>query len=69
MSLENFIEVIEKSIGKKAKKIFMDMQLGDTYYTSANIEKIQSCVDFNPESSIEKGMPIFINWYKNFYKI
>lgn len=69
VSLENFIEVIEKSIGKKAKKIFMDMQLGDAYYTSANIEKIQSCVDFNPEISIEEGIPIFINWYKNFYKI
>ena len=69
VSLENFIEVIEKSIGKKAKKIFMDMQLVDSHYTSANIEKIPSCVDFNPKSSIEKGIPIFINWYKNFYKI
>ena len=67
VSLEKFIKVIETSTGKKANKKYMDMQLGDMYRTSANIKKIQSLVDFQPKTSITEGLPIFINWYKNFY--
>jgi len=67
VSLEKFIEVIEKSIGKKAKKIYLDMKLGDIYMTSANIEKLKSFVGFQPKTSISKGLPLFVRWYKNFY--
>jgi len=67
VSLEKFIEVIETSIGIKANKKYMDMQLGDVSVTSANIEKIKSAVNFKPKTSITEGLPIFINWYKDFY--
>ena len=67
VSLEKFIEVIETSIGIKANKKYMDMQLGDMYKTSANIEKIKSIVDFQPKTSISEGLPMFIDWYKDFY--
>ena len=69
VSLENFIEVIEYSIGKKANKKYMDMELGDMRKTSANIEKLKSFVDFKPKTSISEGLPVFIKWYKEFYKI
>jgi UDP-glucuronate 4-epimerase len=69
VSLENFIEVIENSIGKKANKKYMDMELGDMRKTSANIEKLKSFVDFKPKTSISEGLPVFIKWYKEFYKI
>ena len=69
VSLEKFIEVIEKAIGKKAIKKYVDMQLGDMYLTSANIEKIKSHVNFKPKTSIEQGLPMFIDWYKDFYNI
>ena len=43
------------------------MQLGDMYLTSANIEKIKSHINFKPKTSIEKGLPMFVDWYKEFY--
>ena len=67
VSLDKFIEVIENAVGKKAIKKYVDMQLGDMYLTSANIEKIQSYVNFQPKTSIQTGLPIFVDWYKNFY--
>ena len=67
VSLENFVEIIEKYIGKRVNKNYLGMQLGDVYITSANIEKINSYVNFNPKTSIDKGLPIFIDWYKDFY--
>jgi UDP-glucuronate 4-epimerase len=67
VSLDEFIEVIENAIGKKAIKKYVDMPLGDMYLTSANIEKIKSHINFKPKTSIEKGLPIFVDWYKDFY--
>ncbi len=67
-SLEDFICIIEKNIGKKAIKNYLDMQLGDMQKTSANIDKIKAFVNFSPKTPISVGLPVFINWYKNFYK-
>ena len=67
VSLDKFIEVIETAVGKKAVKKYVDMQLGDMFLTSANIKKIKSHVNFEPKTSIDKGLPIFVDWYKNFY--
>ncbi|MDA9171073.1 NAD-dependent epimerase/dehydratase family protein, partial [Alphaproteobacteria bacterium] len=69
VSLEKFIKVIEDTIGKKAKKNYMEMQLGDVYKTSANIDKIKSYVNFTPETSIDAGLPIFVEWFKSFYNV
>ena len=44
------------------------MQAGDIYKTSANINKIKSVIDFKVTTNINQGLPIFIDWYKNFYK-
>ena len=68
VSLEYFIEIIENSLGKKAIKNYSEMQLGDVYKTSASIEKIKSLVGYQPKTSIEKGIPLFVDWYKRFYK-
>ena len=67
-SLENFIFILEKNLGKEAKKKYVDMQMGDMKKTSANIDKIKSVVDFSPKTSIHQGLPKFIEWYKDFYK-
>ena len=69
VSLEKFIEIIENCIGKKAIKQYVEMQPGDMELTSANIEKIQSYVNFKPKTSIDKGLPLFVDWYKSFYNI
>ena len=66
-SLETFVSIIEKYLGKKAKKKYTEMQLGDMQKTSANILKIKSFVDYCPRISIDTGLPLFIDWYKQYY--
>ena len=44
------------------------MQLGDMYKTSANIDKIKTAVGFQPKISINTGIPIFVDWFKQFYE-
>ncbi|PCJ17057.1 MAG: hypothetical protein COB02_14470 [Candidatus Cloacimonadota bacterium] len=67
VELTYFIECIEKSIGKVAKKNFMPLQPGDVPKTSANIEKAKKMIGFDPKTSIEEGIEHFIKWYKSYY--
>ena len=67
-NLEKFISIIENELNKKAKKRYIDFQLGDVVNTSANINKINEFIKYEPKTSIEQGLRLFINWYKSFYK-
>lgn len=43
------------------KKI--DMQKGDVIQTYANLDKAKKVLDYNPTTSIDKGLNSFIEWY------
>ena len=65
--LMDFIEVIEESLGVKAEKHFMPMQPGDVQETYADISHTQSTIKYTPKTSIQEGLPKFIQWYKDYY--
>jgi UDP-glucuronate 4-epimerase len=66
-TLMHFIEVLEKCLGKKAKKNYLPMQDGDVVATYANIDDIVEDVGFTPSTSIENGLENFVKWYKGYY--
>ena len=45
------------------------MQPGDVNSTYADVSKLKFDYDFSSNTSIEKGVSKFIDWYLNFYKI
>ena len=65
--LTNFINAIEEKLQKKSKKIFLPMQPGDVFRTSADTKILQELIDFKPNVSIKEGLSKFIDWYKEFY--
>jgi UDP-glucuronate 4-epimerase len=67
VDLTQFIEAIEKALGKKAEKQFLDMQPGDVAETYANIDDLYAAVGFKPETTIEQGISRFIEWYRDYY--
>jgi UDP-glucuronate 4-epimerase len=66
-SLMRFISLIEDALGIKAKIEFMPMQLGDVKETYADIDATKRDFGFNPTTSIDQGIPKFVEWYKTFY--
>ncbi len=64
-----FIEILEKTIGKEAKKELLPMQPGDVYQTYADVEDLIRDFDFRPETGIEEGLERFIEWYKTYYGV
>ena len=67
--LVDFINILENELQKKALKNFEEMQPGDVKTTYADISLMKEIIDFEPETSLEKGLKKFVNWYKDFYKI
>ena len=67
ISLINYIKLIEKNLGIKAKKNLKGMQLGDVKATLSNNDNLKSSVKFNPKTNIKIGIKKFIDWYKSFY--
>jgi len=67
--LTHMIEVLEKALGRKAEKIFEPMQPGDVAETYADISAIQRDHGFTPTTSIEAGIPRFVDWYKSYHRI
>tara|TARA_B100002019_G_C21259675_1_gene595968 strand:- start:664 stop:1674 length:1011 start_codon:yes stop_codon:yes gene_type:complete len=69
VSLNYFIECIEKSCGKKAIKNLLPHQSGDVTTTLANMDKLKSEINFKASVKIEEGIDRFVKWYKEFYNV
>ncbi|MDL2124623.1 MAG: NAD-dependent epimerase [Deltaproteobacteria bacterium] len=69
VELMEFIGVIEKVLGKKAKKEFLELQPGDVPATYADIDDLIKDVGFKPETTIETGIKQFILWYNEYYGV
>jgi UDP-glucuronate 4-epimerase len=67
--LTRYISVIEQTLGMKAKIEYAPMQPGDIKETLADVQPLMDDFGFSPKTSIEEGVPRFVEWYREFYKI
>lgn len=68
VKLLSFVESLEKSIGKSAKKNFLPMQPGDVYQTYADVEDLFEVTGYRPAINVESGVDSFVQWYRQFYQ-
>jgi UDP-glucuronate 4-epimerase len=66
--LMDFIEILENTLGKTAKKEYFPMQPGDVYQTFADVSDLECDFDFRPTTSIKEGIEKFVSWYNNYYQ-
>ena len=67
VSLMEFIQTIEKAIGKEAKKNFLPMQDGDVESTYADVSGLIKDFGYKPDTKLEDGIAEFVKWYREFY--
>ena len=63
------IELIERACGRKAEKRLMPMQPGDVRDTYADISAIERDLGFRPTTSIDEGVPQFVDWYRRYHGV
>jgi len=64
--LNKLIKIIEKLLGKKAKRKLMPIQPGDVPITYANISKAKKLLGYKPKTKIKEGVKNFIEWYQTY---
>lgn len=64
VSLKQFIETIERAVGKKAKIKKMPLQPGDVTITYADVTKSRKLLGYDPKTSIDEGIRNFVEWYR-----
>ena len=69
VKLMRYIEAIETALGLKGKYNMMDIQPGDVPATHADTTALEDYIGFRPETSVEEGVNMFIEWYKTYYNI
>ena len=67
--LLDVINVIEDCIGKKAEIELKEIQPGDVKNTLADISNSIKMLNYDPKTNINQGIPIFIDWYREYYSV
>ena len=64
--LLDFIAVLERLLGRAAKKELAPMQPGDVAESFADIETARRDLGYEPRTTIEEGLARFVDWYKRY---
>ena len=67
--LMDFIRAIESNLKVKAKLKMMPFQPGDVYKTFADVSKLSALTGYQPKIRIEQGIPRFLDWYCDYFKV
>lgn len=68
VELMTYIETLEKYLGKTAEKNLLPLQPGDVPDTYADVADLVSDVDYKPSTTVDEGIKMFAQWYKEYYK-
>jgi UDP-glucuronate 4-epimerase len=67
VELADYIDVLEKCLGKKAKKNLLPLQPGDVPDTFADVEDLIKDTGYKPTTTIDEGIQKFVQWYLEYY--
>ncbi len=68
VQLLDFVNAIEKVIGRVAIKNMQPMQAGDVYQTYADSSALAKDYGDRPSTSILVGVRNFVEWFRNYFK-
>ncbi len=67
--LLDVIRVLEEACGRKAEMQMLPMQPGDVLRTFADIDAIQRDLGYQPTTSVDVGIPRFVEWYRKYHTL
>jgi len=67
--LMRVVELLEQATGCKATGDPQPMQPGDVKETFADISAIERDHGFQPSTTIDEGVPLFVRWYRDYHRL
>jgi len=69
INLMDYVQLIEKSLSKKAKYEFLPRCYAEMDTTSADTQVLSDLIEYTPKTNIKDGIDRFIDWYLKYYRI
>lgn len=69
VKLMDYLDALQKILGKKAKINFLPLQPGDVPDTYASVDNLKKKFNYQPKTTVTQGVSNFVKWYKDYYKI
>ena len=67
--LMDYIQALEKALGKKATLDLLPMQDGDVPATEADVTALKEDFGYRPQIKVEEGVRRFIDWYRDYFTV
>lgn len=67
VKLLDFIEQIELNLNITATKNMLPIQPGDVERTWADVSALKNDFNYQPATSVKKGVKSYVDWHKNYY--
>jgi UDP-glucuronate 4-epimerase len=67
VSLMEYIDELERTIGRKATRKLLPIQPGDVQRTCADTASLQQAVGFAPRTPLAQGLRAFVDWARGYY--
>ena len=65
VSLNTLVSLIEKGLGKKARVKHLPAHPGDVRGGRGDTSKAKALLGHQPQVDIDRGIPLFVEWYRN----
>ena len=69
VQLLDYIDTLEKQLGKKAIRNVLPLQAGDVPNTWADCSELVEDFGYKPATTVDVGIERFVKWYKEYYKV
>ena len=67
VELLRFVELIEKNLGRRARRNPLPLQPGDVPDSHADVAPLAADFDFRPQTPVAVGVARFVAWYRDYY--
>ena len=68
VKLADYVDALERALGRPAIREYLPLQLGDARDTFADSSALEQAVGYKPVTSIEAGVGLFVEWYTGYYR-
>ena len=67
VGLLDYIDALERALGRTTTKELLPMQPGDVRATYADTERLRTLVGFAPSTPLDEGLARFAQWFRPYY--
>jgi len=67
--LTHVVALLERAMGREARKNMLPMQAGDVIATFADIDDLVRETGYRPQTAIEDGIARFVAWYREYHRL